>query len=218
MKTQVFLMPGMAANPCIFEYIKLSKTHYDVHWLDWLTPSLEETLEDYVKRLSEPIPKDQPVILIGVSFGGIIVQELNKLVNAKKVIIISSVKHQDEFPPRMKIARDTGVYKVLPTGVFNYLEQIDKLPLGGLVKKRIQLYKKYMSMNDKVYLDWAIKSILNWKQTQDNSNFVHIHGDQDGVFPIKYIDNCITVEGGTHIMIINRFKWFNDNLPKLIND
>ncbi|MGB2088422.1 MAG: alpha/beta hydrolase [Psychroflexus salarius] len=216
METQVFMMPGMAANPTIFEHIKLPD-EFKVHWLDWLDPLGDESLESYAKRLSEPIPKNDEVVLIGVSFGGIIVQEIHKLVNAKKVIIISSVKHENELPPRMKIARDTGVYKVLPTGVFNYLEQIDKLPLGDVVKKRIQLYKTYMSMSNKHYLDWAIKRILNWEQTQDNTNFVHIHGDQDGVFPIKYIKGCVTIEGGTHLMILNRFRWFNEHLPNLIN-
>ena len=30
--------------------------------------------------------------------------------------------------------------------------------------------------------------------------------------------NCIVIKGGTHIMIINKYKWFNENLPKLIHD
>jgi len=56
-------------------------------------PLGDESLESYAKRLSEHIPKNDEVVLIGVSFGGIIVQEIHKLVNTKKVIIISSVKH-----------------------------------------------------------------------------------------------------------------------------
>ncbi len=36
METQVFMMPGMAANPTIFENIKLPD-EFKVHWLDWLT-------------------------------------------------------------------------------------------------------------------------------------------------------------------------------------
>lgn len=218
MKLQVFMMPGMAAKPTIFERIQLPEDEYDVHWLDWLSPEANESIASYAKRICEPIPTHGHVVLIGVSFGGIIVQEINKLIKVKQVILISSVKHENEFPPRMKIARDTGAYKVLPTGIFNYIEQMDKLPLGGQVKKRLQLYKKFMSMNDKHYLDWAIKTILNWKQSQDYSKFVHIHGDEDGVFPIKYIKDCITISGGTHIMILNRYRWFNENLPKFINN
>ncbi|GAK94248.1 conserved hyperthetical protein [Nonlabens ulvanivorans] len=36
------------------------------------------------------------------------------------------------------------------------------------------------------------------------------------IFPIKYITKAMIVPGGTHIMIINRFRWFNDNLPQII--
>jgi hypothetical protein len=36
------------------------------------------------------------------------------------------------------------------------------------------------------------------------------------VFPHISKENCIIVKGGTHIMIINKYKWFNENLPKLI--
>jgi hypothetical protein len=47
-------------------------------------------------------------------------------------------------------------------------------------------------------------------------NLVHIHGDKDEIFPYKYINGCITVKGGTHLMIVNRYKWFNKYLPEII--
>jgi hypothetical protein len=45
---------------------------------------------------------------------------------------------------------------------------------------------------------------------------VHIHGDKDAVFPYTYIGACIRVPGGTHTMIIHRYKWFNERLPAII--
>jgi hypothetical protein len=42
---------------------------------------------------------------------------------------------------------------------------------------------------------------------------IHIHGDLDDVFPIKYINECTIVKGGTHIMILSKYKWLNDHLP-----
>jgi hypothetical protein len=58
--------------------------------------------------------------------------------------------------------------------------------------------------------------MVSWSQDEAIPNIIHIHGDRDPVFPIKNISNCITLKGGTHIMIINKYKWFNENLPKLI--
>ncbi len=214
-KIQVYMMPGMAANPSIFEYIELNENQFETHWMHWIIPLEKESLTEYAKRISAQIKHKNPV-LIGVSFGGVLVQELSKLIEVKKLIIISSVKQTSEIPKHMQIAKDTGIYKYIPFGLLNYMDQIEKLPVGDLIRKRIKLYKQFLSVNDKDYLDWAVKQMVCWEQQEPLKNLIHIHGDEDRVFPIKYIGNCITVSGGTHIMIINRFRWFNENLPKLI--
>lgn len=214
-KISIYMMPGMAANPSIFEYIELNKNQFEIHWMHWIIPLEKESLAEYAQRMSAQIKHENPV-LIGVSFGGVLVQEISKLIEVKKLIIISSVKQTSEIPKHMQIAKDTGIYKYIPFGLLNYMDQIEKLPIGNLVRKRIKLYKQFLSVNDKEYLDWAVKQMVCWEQQKPIENLIHIHGDEDRVFPIKYIDNCITISGGTHIMIINRFRWFNKNLPKLI--
>ena len=57
-----------------------------------------------------------------------------------------------------------------------------------------------------------------WGQTAYDPNLVHIHGDSDTIFPIDNIKDCIVVKGGTHVMILNKYKWLNENLPQLINN
>jgi hypothetical protein len=65
-------------------------------------------------------------------------------------------------------------------------------------------------------LSWAIKQVVCWNQENVIPEIVHIHGEKDVVFPIAHISNCITVKNGSHIMIINKYKWFNANLPRII--
>jgi pimeloyl-ACP methyl ester carboxylesterase len=209
------MMPGMAANPSIFENITLDKEIFEIHWMSWQIPEKDESIQSYAKSMLNQIQHKNPV-LIGVSFGGVLVQEISKLIDYKKLIIISSVKQSSEIPTHMQFARETGVYKFLPFGLLNYFTEIEKLPVGNLIRKRLQLYKQYLSVNDKQYLDWAVKEMVCWKQPEPVRDIIHIHGDKDKVFPIKHIKDFINIEGGTHIMILNRFKWFNENLPELI--
>ena len=209
------MMPGMAANPTIFENIKLDDSLFEIHWLSWKIPLKDESLQDYAKRMCEDVKHENSTI-IGVSFGGVLVQEMAKLIAVKRLIIVSSVKQTSEIPKHMQLARETGVYKFLPFRLLNYIEQIEKLPVGNVIRKRLKLYKQYLSVNDKVYLDWAIKQMVCWEQAKPIKDIIHIHGDQDKVFPIKNIDQCIIVPDGTHLMVLNRFRWFNENLPKLI--
>ena len=213
--THVYLMPGMAADPSIFENIFLPEDRYKVHLLEWEIPDGDESLESYAKRMLKYL-KYPNSVLIGVSFGGVIVQEMARFVDLKRLIIISSVKHTEELPPRMKFASKTGLFKLIPTGLVDYVDLFEKVAVGEFLKKRAKLYKQYISIRDKQYLNWAIKNMVNWKCEKPDEKVIHIHGDRDEVFPIKNINGAYVIKGGTHIMIINRFRWFNENLPELI--
>ncbi|NRD24011.1 alpha/beta hydrolase [Winogradskyella litoriviva] len=211
----VYLMPGMAANPSIFEHIDLPKDTYKIHWLEWQIPSKNETLQAYAQRMCKFI-EHKNVVLLGVSFGGILVQEMSKFVKVKKLIVVSSVKSHHELPKRLKLLKVTKAYNILPTQLVSNIDLLAKYALGETIKKRVDLYKKYLSVNDKTYLDWAIKQVVCWEQEKAHPEAIYIHGDNDAIFPHSCVGNCIVVKGGTHIMIINKYKWFNENLPKLI--
>jgi pimeloyl-ACP methyl ester carboxylesterase len=214
-KIHVYFMPGMAASSLIFERIQLPSDIFEMHFLEWFMPNKEETLREYAQKMAKNIKHENPV-LIGVSFGGILVQEMAQFLQPRKIIIISSVKSNKELPAKMKIAKSTKAYKLLPTGMAQNLDLFAKFSFISVVKQRIKLYEKYMSMRDKTYLDWSIDQIINWDRDQVDPNVIHIHGDLDAVFPISSIKNNITVKGGTHIMILNKFRWFNTNLPEII--
>ncbi len=208
-------MPGMAASPTIFEYIKLPESKFEVHWLEWQIPEENETLHDYAKRMCNFV-KHKDVVLLGVSFGGILVQEMSKIIKVKKLFVVSSVKSHHELPKRFKLLKVTKAYKILPTQLVSNIDLLAKYAFGESIKKRIDLYKKYLSVNDTAYLDWSIKQVVCWDQEEPNPDAIYIHGDKDVVFPHSCEGECIVLKGGTHIMIINKYKWFNENLPKLI--
>jgi predicted esterase YcpF (UPF0227 family) len=214
-KIPVYFMPGLAASPTIFERIVLDESIFEMCLLEWEIPLKKESLSDYARRLAEKIKHKNPV-LVGVSFGGILVQEIAKHIEVRKVIIISSVRSCTEFPRRMKIGKRTKAYKLIPMKLILNIENLAKYTFGEKVKKRIKLYEKFLAVRDLHYLQWAVETVILWDRTQIDENVVHIHGDKDEVFPIKYINKCIVVKGGTHIMILNRYKWLNENLPSII--
>lgn len=214
-KIPVYFMPGLAASPTIFEYINLPPETFEVHLLEWVLPNGNESLKSYAKRMAEKVIHDGAV-LIGVSFGGVLVQEMKQFLNPRKVIIISSVRCNLELPNRMKIAKSTKAYKLLPTGLMQDVELLTKYAFGDMLKKKLKLYEKYLHMRNKSYLDWAIEQMICWKRIKIDPEIIHIHGDADEVFPAKNIKQFINVKGGTHSMILNKYKWFNTNLPKII--
>ena len=77
-------MPGLAASHKIFENLEFDLDRYTLHYLNWIAPQTsEEDIGSYACHLSAQIKEKDPV-LIGVSFGGIIVQELASYVHPKK--------------------------------------------------------------------------------------------------------------------------------------
>ena len=213
-KIAIYFMPGLAAGPEIFEHLNLSAKKYSFHYLQWIKPlTLDESIASYALRLSNDIKEENPV-LIGVSFGGIMVQEIGKILNTKKVILISSVKTSKEFPKIIKIAKFTKIHALFPTSLVSDFENYMKYFLGKSLKKKALVYKKYLSVKDKTYLDWALNTIINWEQEVSQKNTLHIHGANDGVFPIKNIQNSIPIKDGTHAMVLTKAKEISTIIDK----
>ena len=79
-RIHLYCMPGLGANSKIFEHISLPKEKFELHFLEWKTPiSFDESLEEYALRITDDIIHKNPVLL-GVSFGGILVQEIAKVI------------------------------------------------------------------------------------------------------------------------------------------
>ena len=205
-------MPGMGANPRIFEFISLSD-RFDVNLLSWIPPKKNETLDQYALRMCERINHKNP-ILIGVSFGGVLVQEMAKYIDCKKVIIISSVKSNEELPKHMKLAQLTNAHRLLPTQWIKNIETFALFVLGKGIQRRFEHYTRYLSERDPEYLNWAIDRLVNWNRMETLKDIVQIHGDRDSVFPIKNIHQPFKKIEGDHAIILTRSEWFNKNLPK----
>ena len=124
----VYCMPWMAASPKIFEFINLPKP-FKIHLLSWFPPLEDEMLSSYAIRMCERVTAANPV-LIGVSFGGVLVQEMAKHIKVQKVIIVSSVKNKEELPLPMKMARSTNAHKLLPTQWINNLDALVLFAFG----------------------------------------------------------------------------------------
>ena len=177
----VYLMPGMAANPSIFEYIKLPQDQFEIHWLEWIIPLKDESLADYARRMTDQI-NHKNVVLLGVSFGGILVQEMAKYIKVRKLFVVSSIISKNQLPKRFKIAKRTKAYKLLPTQLIGSIDLLSKYAFGEFIKKRINLYRKYLSVDSKVYLDWAIKQMVCWDQEKPI--------DENKIYKMKSMRAC----------------------------
>lgn len=193
----------MWASSKIYERIHFPTDLYEIHLLDWLMPlDKNESLDSYCLRFSEFITEPNP-IFIGVSFGGIIAQELSKKFKNTKVIIISSIKHHKEKPPLYRFLHKTRLYHLFPISLINFLEpKAYKLAKPSL-KRTLVSYRKHLPIRNVNYTKWALHAFFNWKQ-KEAPLLLHIHGDNDTILPLKHIKNPQIISKGTHNIILTK--------------
>ena len=140
------------------------------------------------------------------------------ILESEKGIKNSSIKNNKELPRNFRLIKVTNIHKIFPMSTFNNFFRFLKYSKIDKIYKRINLADRYLTVRDKNYLRWSINCLLNWDQETTLDGIIHIHGNSDHIFPIKYIKDSIVIENGRHEMIITRAKWFNQNLIKIIEN
>ena len=199
----VYFISGLGADERVFQFLNLSGIAH--HFIKWLVPEKAESLKGYATRLAKQIDMDQEIILIGVSFGGIVAQELAKLLPCKKVIIISSIKSHTEFSWAMALARKTQIHQVIPTWLLTVSNKLTAdYYFGTTTKAESKLLHQIIRDTDPVFMRWAIHQIMNWHNISYPENLVHIQGSNDRIFPIGKMKNVIQIAKSGHFMIVNQ--------------
>jgi pimeloyl-ACP methyl ester carboxylesterase len=211
--TEVYLLAGLGFDKRIFQNLILENVK--VNYLEWLEPAENESLDNYVDRIAEQIsPTAAPIVLIGHSFGGIIVQKISRLINPAKVIIISSIKSKSEMPISLKVLKSIPIY--------NYINKeliLKSFPLWARIfgynsEKGRLLFNQMIGSSSDNYLRWSLDKIANIEFKENIHNLVHIHGTRDKTFSIKKIKDPIIIEDGSHFMVFSK----GDEISETLNN
>ena len=71
----VYFISGMCYNCKVFDKLRLPKG-YKKAYIEWFIPSPDESLSEYAHKMAKTIDTSRPFILIGYSFGAVIMQEM----------------------------------------------------------------------------------------------------------------------------------------------
>jgi hypothetical protein len=89
---------------------------------------------------------------------------------------------------------------------------------GNMNANDLQLFKSMLRNSSPVFLKWAMRAALYWKNNMVFSNLYHIIGDNDLVFPYKNIKNpTAIINGGTHIMVFDKADEINKLFAEILS-
>ena len=197
----IYCISGLGADERVFSKFKFPG--YKIHFIKWITPEKNESIESYAKKLTKQILHAEP-ILIGLSFGGIMCIEIARQVPTEMIIIISSIKTNEELPLWMRISGKLRLNLLLPMRSYKLFESIEDYNLGVTTDSEKAMVREYRKNVDIEYSNWAVNAILNWKNKKAPKNLYHIHGNKDRIFSIKKIKPDYTIQNGGHMMIVNK--------------
>ena len=203
-ETNVYFVSGMCNNCSVFDNIVLPKGFNKKH-IEWIIPKGDETLEQYARLMAKSIDTSLPFILVGYSFGGNVIQEMNKFLSPIKNIVISSMTRATEIPKVFEFARSIHFAERVPNKLLAATKFITTIFTKTIYEMPTEEVAKYMVYTQPVYLKWCIYQITNWNPVENIKNVFQIHGTKDQIFPYEQMSkNVYTVKDADHLMIIDR--------------
>ncbi|AZI32024.1 alpha/beta hydrolase [Kaistella carnis] len=194
---KLYVVSGLGADFKVLEKITFPQ-NLEVVFLDWIMPEKNEDFHHYVKRMADRIDDSEPFSLLGYSFGGIIVQEIDKIKAAEKVVIMGSIKSHKEKSRLIKLGEVTKIPRFLPQQLFNINSATVYSLARGIVDPKNPKLLEYFTVRDTYYLKWSIEKVSAWK-FEENPKVIQILGSKDIVFPLKYSKPDYVVQNGTHL-------------------
>ncbi|MFD2163381.1 alpha/beta hydrolase [Paradesertivirga mongoliensis] len=212
---KAYFISGLAADGSVFSKLKLPH-HIEVIYLDWLPVQPCESLQQYSLRLAQPIKKDEPFVLIGLSFGGIVAIEISKVFSPFKLILISSAARVDQIPVVYRLMGKLKMELMLPPGMLIVLKPFLYWFFGPLSKDSTKLIGDYISKADHRLLIWSLGKISRWRNNEQLPGLVQIHGSSDRVFPIS-ISKADHIVAGGHLCVYDNSPAVSAVLTKLLS-
>jgi pimeloyl-ACP methyl ester carboxylesterase len=195
-----YLIPGLGADERVFRRLRLAGT---VHVLRWLAPqSPTEPLTHYAARLAEAVPADAPCWLVGVSFGGLLAQEIGRLRPLARVVLISSLGSPLDLPPLLRLACATGVHRLVPFGLLKWLPRLAQWFFGARGGSEYRLLRQILADTDPAFARWATAQLLAWRGP-GLPGAVRLHGTRDRLLPAGPARIEYPVPGAGHFLIVS---------------
>jgi hypothetical protein len=211
---KIYAIPGLGTNGEVFSRLKVQG--HEIVSLHWPRPTKGITLEHYASLFKEQINTKEPFILMGLSFGGMLVVELSKLVSPRKTILISSCKTSADLPGIVKFIRVIPIHKLIPEKLFRFFQCYCGAIIGLEKEFRFELREMLVDIPSHYFRN-VIHSIAHWENDEIPENCILIHGTSDNLVPFNKERTDYPVEGGEHAMIFSKAEEVSNILEKILN-
>ncbi len=209
----LFFLPGLGNDSRLFirllQAMRLDERlpGFTAQIVKYPEPVKDEPFVTYASRLAQQVPAGKPTVIIGMSMGGMLAQELTRYVNADLVVLISTVKHAAELPWYLGAATRLGLTRMVTGAWVKRLLYVGSpLKMGdGMTERDAELFNAMLFQWTDAHVAWGMRRVFGWRGAPTPHRVLHIHGTADRVFPYKLLKPAVhTIVGGRHFMVVSR--------------
>ena len=212
--SKIYVLSGLGVDHRVFSDIDFGNV--EVIHMPWLQPQKKETITGYAARLAALITDELPT-LIGLSFGGVIAQEIARIIPCSKVILIASAKNPSELPAIYRLIGKTRLHQLVPGFAFTYSGPIVAWLFGARKENEKKLLTVILKETDPVFRSWAINTLLTWTHNEPVlKHTISIHGSLDHIIPIRNIVADFIVQGAGHFLTVSHAMEVSKLLQKIL--
>ncbi len=207
--------------------------------VDWIAPMPLEKLEDYAVRFAQAIKEqlkdgpDAPVVVCGLSLGGMIAPYVARNLNAVGIVLLCSIRSPNQFPQRYRF--DWNLLRLCPPlrtvrifvakNIAWLLCQCCPCLVRFFVSPKIvesffRTPTRQLVGQSRMMFDWAYGK--QSPEPNDNTETIipilQVHGTADWLLPIGLTAPDIRIQGGGHLLPITHPEEINAILERFVDE
>jgi pimeloyl-ACP methyl ester carboxylesterase len=210
--TLLVLVPGLGADAALFE--PQCQEFKDSVVLEWLTPMDGESLVGYAKRLAGTVPSERPVVLCGVSFGGMLASEMAYHVHPAAVILVATCRTPSAIPWHNRVL--ARVVTFLPGRLLRppaFVRPLVAWAFGARRGKARAIIDNCVLTASPAFVQWGLSAILSWQPSPSPAApIVHVQGARDRLIPAARVDATEVVPGAGHLLNVTHPGALNERI------
>jgi hypothetical protein len=180
-------------------FVNFCPNNYDLKIVKWITPTKKESIDQYSIRLYKQLNITGKFCLLGVSFGGIVAQEIAKCHSPERLFLISAFVTKSEITLHLKFALKLKLHRIIPSIILKKSNFITFWLFGIEKVEDEKLLSKIVKATDVYFLKWAISEIAAWKGDLKLDS-IRFHGEKDRIIPCPDVVQHKVQKAG-HFMI-----------------
>lgn len=198
MPHKIYCLSGLGIDERAFANLYIPG--YELVFIPWIEPLKNESLPSYAQRMFESVQIEDDYLLLGVSFGGMIAQEFEKIKKPRKLFLISSMSDAKSLPWYLRILVKLNLHQLIPSKSLTQPNFFAYRLFGLKTSSQKKALKEFLQHTTASYLKWAIGAIFSWKNNSTTSGII-IHGSNDHLLkcPAK-VD--LNIENGGHFIVL----------------